>query len=210
MKGITLAAAVAVAALAPSAQAQNLIHVGVSGGVSFPVSKPVDRDGYDVVKSKTGYNVNGILGLSVPLFPLGLRAEVGYNKFDGNEGGLPGANARSQIGVLSGTVNAVLQPTGLLPVKPYLIGGVGGYRVKDDLFITGSGFGTGQLSGTRTSFGLNGGVGVHVALGALSTFLEARYHYVMNKEDCNNVPQDGSCFEHANTTFVPVSFGIMF
>lgn len=212
MKRTILAlAAVAAAALAPSAHAQvsNPIHVGVSGGISFPTSDAADfGDGF-TMKLKSGYNVAGHLGFSVPLFPLGLRADVGYNKFDGKDTDLGGfGNARFDAGVLSGTLNAIIKPASLLPVKPYLIGGVGAYRVKTE----GSGTFLGESGSgdqSTTHFGLNGGAGINFSLGELSTFLEARYHYVMDKRTCGDNSAD-DCFDRKALSFVPVSFGIMF
>lgn len=212
MKRTILAAAVAAALIAPTgAQAQmgSPVKLGISGGVSFPTSDPIDEGGSEgSAESKAGYNVAGHLGFQVPMFPLGLRADLGYNKFDGKEDTDSfGNSGRADISVLAGTLNAIIQPAGILPLKPYLIGGIGAYQVKQDVRISAVDFGDFNFNSSKTSFGLNGGLGVRFGLGGMSTFAEARYHYVMNEQTCS---EDEECFSRKNTTFVPVSFGIMF
>lgn len=218
MKRTILAAAVAVALIAPAsahAQMGSPVKFGISGGVSIPLNDPAEDDGFSL-ESNAGYNVAGHLGFQLPMFPLGLRADLGYNAFGGKErsesDGLTTLRAKADMNVLSGTVNAMFQPAGMMPVKPYFIGGVGAYRVTTT--VKASGNFDGEPFNTKddvskTSFGLNGGLGVRFGLGGMSTFAEARYHYVMNKESCNSDSND-TCFPHKNTTFVPISFGIMF
>lgn len=211
MKRTILAAVVAVAALAPSAQAQvmNPIRFGISGGVSIPTSDPIDFSAYSL-EPKTGYNAAVHLGFQVPLFPVGLRADIGFNSFDGkesNEGdfGLP---RRVDADIVSGTLNAVVQPTGVLVAKPYVIGGVGAYRVKTDVERNSVIGGPSSTSESSTDVGVNGGAGVRFGLAGFSTFLEARYHYVFNKAACGSGEEN--CVSRKPTTFVPISFGIMF
>ena len=207
---LAAAAAVALVAVAPRAHAQvaNPIHVGVSGGITFPTSDAIDDGQGFSTKLKSGYNVAGHLGFQVPMFPLGLRADVGYNKFDGKDLNFDGGNLKFDQGIFSGTLNAIIKPASLLPAKPYVIGGVGMYRVKLDGDATLLGT-SGSGSQSKTSFGLNGGAGINFSLGALSTFVEARYHYVFNDQKCGDTSSD-SCLPRKATTFVPVSFGIMF
>jgi opacity protein-like surface antigen len=218
MKRTILAAAVAVALIAPtSAQAQmaSPVKFGISGGLSIPMSDPAEDEEFSL-ESNAGYNVAGHLGFQLPMFPLGLRADLGYNGFGGKErsesGDFGTVRAKADMNVLSGTVNAMFQPAGMMMVKPYFIGGIGAYRVKTT--VEGSGEFGGETFNekedvSKTSFGLNGGLGVRFGLGGMSTFAEARYHYVMNKESCSN-ESDEVCFPHKTTAFVPISFGIMF
>jgi opacity protein-like surface antigen len=218
MKRTILAAAVAVALIAPtSAQAQmgSPVKFGISGGLSLPMNDPAADDEF-ALESNSGYNVAGHLGFQLPMFPLGLRADLGYNGFGGKErtesSGFATLRAKADMNVLSGTVNTMFQPAGMMPIKPYFIGGIGAYRVKTTVEATGDFDGepfNSKDDVSKTSFGLNGGLGVRFGLGGMSTFAEARYHYVMNKEDCNS-DSDETCFPHKNTAFVPISFGIMF
>ena len=178
MKRLVIAAsAVALSfAAAPTAHAQ--VHVGVSAGASIPTG--------DFGKDfKTGYSVNGLIGFSMPLSPIGFRGEVGYNAWDGKSSlGISGVKASA----LSGAANIVLQVPGMIAAKPYFIGGIGDYRLKAEI----PGFG----STTETKFGYNVGGGINFGLGTLATMLEARYITVNTTG--------------GSTHYVPVTFGIMF
>jgi len=178
MKRLMLGAAVVGLSLvaAPSAHAQ--VGVGISAGASIPTGD-FGKD------TKTGYSVNGLIGFTMPLSPIGFRGEVGYNSWDGKSGTLSeGATASS----LSGTANVVLQVPGMLVAKPYVIAGIGEHRMKVDAGALGS--------DTQNKMGWNVGGGLNFGLGTLSTMLEARYV---------TVNTDGG-----STHYVPVTFGIMF
>ena len=177
---VAFATTLAIPAVA-HAQMASPIKFGISAGLSLPTG-----DDKDVVSS--GYNINGHLGFQPPLLPVGLRVDVLYNKFgEKNNDGV-------DLSILGGTVNGVFN-LGMAPmVSPYLIGGVGLYNQK----LSGGG-----ASESKTSFGLNGGAGLRFSLSGFSTFAEARYHYVNSKGDKNGIAWD-------NTSFVPISFGIMF
>jgi opacity protein-like surface antigen len=179
MKRLILGASVVALSLvaAPAAHAQ--VGVGVSAGLSLPTG--------DFNKEvKSGYSVNGLIGFTMPLSPLGFRGEVGYNSWDGKaDADLDGATVSS----LSGTANLVLQVPGMIVAKPYLIGGVGAHRFKFDIGGNEDGY-------NKTNFGWNVGAGLNFGLGTLSTMLEARYVTI------NADP--------GSRHYVPVTFGIMF
>jgi opacity protein-like surface antigen len=167
--------------VASTAQAQ--VHFGMSAGVSMPTGTFGD-----VVKS--GYNASAMLGWSMPLSPVGFRAELGYNHFDFDGGG-----GDSQI--LDGAANVILTMPSAAMVKPYLTGGLGVYRHKlsfdgdlSDIFGTGS--------ASQTKLGFNGGAGISFGLTGFQTQLEARYVYITAEEGGDPVK------------YVPISFGIMF
>ena len=178
MKRIMLGAAVVGLSLvaAPTARAQA--GFGVSAGLSMPTG--------DFGKAfKSGYSVNGLLGFSMPMSPLGFRAEVGYNSWDGkSDVGLDGVTMSS----LSGTGNVVLQVPGMVVAKPYVIGGLGYHHLKADA--------GGGNNGTDNKMGWNVGGGLGFGLGTLQTMIEARYVTVNTSG--------------ASTHYVPVTFGIMF
>jgi opacity protein-like surface antigen len=71
-------------------------------------------------------------------------------------------------------------------VSPYLIGGVGYYRVSSSA--------TGSVA--SNDFGFDAGAGIKIPLIVFSTFIEARY---------TRVSETGG-----STTFVPVTVGVMF
>lgn len=177
MKRLMLGAAVVGLSLvaAPAAHAQ--VGVGVSAGLSMPTG-----DFGDAFKS--GYSVNGLVGVTMPMSPVGFRGEVGYNSWDGKSGVANGVTASS----LSGTANVVLQVPGMIVAKPYVIGGLGYHRMKIDA--------GGLGNDSQSKLGWNVGGGLNFGLGTLSTMLEARYV---------TVNTDGG-----STHYVPITFGIMF
>ena len=178
MKRLILGASVVALSLvaAPTAHAQ--LGVGVSAGLSLPTG--------DLGKGvKSGYSVNGLIGVTMPLSPLGFRGEIGYNSWSGKaDAGLDGTTTSS----LSGTANIVLQVPGMIVAKPYVIGGVGAHRFKFD-------DGTNSTT-SDTKLGWNVGGGLNFGLGTLSTMLEARY-VTINATG-------------GSVHYVPITFGIMF
>jgi len=180
MKRLMLGAAVVGLSLvaAPAAHAQ--VGVGVSAGLSMPTG--------DFGKTfKSGYSVNGLIGVTMPLSPIGFRGEVGYNSWDGKSDVADGVTASS----LSGTANVVLQVPGMIVAKPYVIGGLGYHRLKLD-----AGNVANLGNDTQSKLGWNVGGGVNFGLGTLATMVEARYVTVNT--------------EGGSTHYVPITFGIMF
>ena len=97
IRHIALAAAAASLSLTlaatAGAQAQSMPHFGVSVGASIPES----TFGESV---NTGYNLNGMFNVTVPLSPLGFRGEVGWNRFDLNS-----ATGNGNVRIASGSAN---------------------------------------------------------------------------------------------------------
>ena len=170
------------------AQAQAMPHFGISAGASIPES----AFGESV---NTGYNVNAMLNVTVPLSPLGFRIEGGWNRFD-----LSNANGNGNVRIANGSANVVLIPAAVMTAKPYLIAGLGAYNVRGSV-DTGGLPGADAFVGvdnSSTRLGFNGGIGFAFGLGSVGTFLEARYVTVNGK--------DGS----SSLSFVPLTFGITF
>ena len=109
-----------------------------------------------------------------------------YNRFGGKDL-LDGVN----LSIWALSANAVLAPA-MSPI--YGIGGVGFYSQG----VSGDGI----ESESETDLGFNIGGGFKLPLTGFTTFVEARYHHVMTKDD--NEP--GS----VNTKFLPIVFGIQF
>jgi len=174
-----LLAVLAVGALlaAPVSSRAQSTSILVSGGLSVPMS-----DLSDV--SNSGYNVNVGVAFGAPIIPFGARFEGGFSSFDAKGGG---ATTR----VASATANAVLN-LGTGGASPYLIGGVGVYnrRFSSDVF---------DASDSQTAAGVNVGGGIRFPLGGISTFLEARYHFMLGSSD-----------QATNLQFIPISFGVQF
>lgn len=169
--------AFAMLAVAGTANAQvstilKPVQIGVALGAAVPLSDLGNR-------FSTGFNVTGTIGINVPLLPVGFRIDAAYNQF----GAKGTSNVNAKIAGVSG--NVVFGMPGVV-ITPYLIGGVGYYRVSSSA--------TGSVA--SNNFGFNAGAGVKIPLIAFSTFIEARY---------NRVSESGG-----STSFVPVTVGVMF
>ena len=153
------------------------LYFQVAAGTSFP--QGTFNDAFE-----RGYNVTGSIGYHPRTSPLGVRFDVGYDKF----------NARSSIlgntsdpTAWSGLGELTLRIPSAWAVAPYLVGGGGVTRF--------SNFGaTAGGSDSMTKGQWNAGGGIGFGLGNVKLFIESRYMRVMTP----NEP----------TTFVPVVLGI--
>lgn len=173
-------AAIAATAAAGTAGAQSSVtatkpvSIGVSGGASLPTG--------DLGNSaNTGWNLNGHLGLAAPAMPISFRGDVGYNNWGAKGGG-------ASLHAWNLTGNAVYDIPQATGVSPYILGGLGAYKM-------------GVSSGSTTindnwRFGFQVGGGVKLPLSGFNTFIEAKYVQVNG---------DGG-----NAQFVPITFGVMF
>ena len=170
--GLLIAAATALAASSVAAQGQGPLRVGMAAGVTAPVSAYAsDKD--------VGYHLALVFDIRVPATPFGFRIDGQFHemKYTGN-------STRDQI--LMATGDAILKvPTGTV-VVPYLIGGVGIYNSRRNLFLTKNG---------STDPGVNVGGGLRFELVDVTTFVEARYHRTSGD---------------SNIRMLPVSVGILF
>lgn len=180
---------------ASDAQAQMKVMVG--GGLAMPSGafSSTEADGYF---AGSGFNALAGVTVGAPMLPLKLRLDGSYNRFGVHEDvGDVAANHQ----VLAGTANAVFALPTPGVVQPYLLAGVGLYNYKlsgDDVAEAS------EISGTN--FGINGGVGVNMQLGALSVFGEARLHNVFVSE----LEADGVAFEAEDIRMMPVTVGLRF
>ena len=160
---------------------RNPISFGVVAGASIPVGDFADF-------AETGWHAGGLLQWDTPAFPIGIRADAVYHRFgEKNEnGGSPS--------LIVGTLNGVwsFPMTQPYAVRPYLIGGAGIYNSRCRP-------GAADGCDSETDFGLNGGGGIKVPLSGFTTVIEARYHIIF---DSNGTV--------SNSTFIPISVGILF
>jgi Outer membrane protein beta-barrel domain len=148
------------------------VQLGVALGGAIPMS--------DFGKSfNTGYNLTGTIGINPAGMPVGFRIDAAYNQF----GAKGTTNVNAKIAGVSG--NVVLSMAGA-QMTPYLIGGVGYYRVSSSA--------TGTVASNH--FGFNAGAGLQIPLSGFVTFIEARY---------NRISENGG-----STSFIPVTVGVMF
>lgn len=193
------AAAVAVAALfsvAPAAQAQmaNPAQFGIIAGASLPIGDLGDA-------AETGYHIGGLVNFRPAVSPLGLRAEVVYHNMSGKT--IRGTDF-PEFSPFIGSLNAMYEfgaTNTMSTVKPYFIGGIGGYNYEVPE-ITGIEGGVVRKASRETKFGLNGGIGTRFALAGFSTFAEARFHNIFVGSEGGNAA--------SSMRFIPLSFGIAF
>jgi len=157
-----------------TANAQK-IGFGASAGLAAPLG--------DFGKAaQSGYDLTGMLTLSVPAAPIGGRAEVSYSAFSG-KGAASGINQT----LTSGTINATISQPGIMGI--YAIAGLGIYKPGCD-----------GCTNVDSRVGFNGGAGYKFGLSGFSAFVEARYHTFSN----------GSNNGGGTTSWIPVVFGITF
>jgi hypothetical protein len=149
------------------------VYFRLGAGAAVP-----NGDFGDVVK--TGFNVTGSVGWHKWNSPIGLRADVGYDRFS-FKSGFTGTNPN----IWSGLGEVTLKIPQVMAVSPYAVAGGGFYRFNDD--------GTGS---STTKGGWNAGGGITFGMGAAKLFLESRYMHV-------NTPGKA-------TTYYPVILGFSF
>ncbi|MEP6689952.1 MAG: outer membrane beta-barrel protein [Gemmatimonadaceae bacterium] len=178
----------------------------VGGGASFPTSdfKGNSTDG----GTNTGWNVLGGVGFNLPSIPVGLRAEVMYQRFGIKGGGDGNAN------ILTGGLNGILQVPVMegSGVSPYVTAGIGWGRTQVsfntttllDSRIPSGARGSLAVAATTASvsesgFMYNAGAGVKFSLASFDAFVEARYMAVASDKN-----------DFVKGTSVPVFFGLTF
>ena len=162
-----------------SAQGSSGLHWGLLGGGTLP-----QGDAEDVFD--TGWHGGGLLVFNIPVIPVGLRIDAAYHKLDPVDSAASPGDAE----ILAATADVTVG-FGLLVLKPYVVGGVGYYRLDFTDESLPSAF-----SGTDNETGWNAGAGVSFRIRKVDVFVEARYH---------SVSTEGESFK-----FVPVSIGLAF
>lgn len=180
-----IVAAVLIAGLSFSAVARAQMAYGASAGLNSP------RGDFGLLVN-TGYHITGLAEYSVPLMPFGFRGEASWSElgYKSSIGGPPGAHTR----IVSAIANGMISPPAMGGL--YVIGGFGIYRMTAECST---------CTTIATKGGLNGGLGYRLGLGGISTFIEARYHYIAGPSD----PTNGGV-KTSNTQFIPVSVGVRF
>jgi hypothetical protein len=149
---------------------------GIFGGVTFPRG-----DFRDVVG--TGWHAGALAKIRL-YGPLDARLDGAYSKFGKKhiEGTIAALDTDASATI--GTLNALLNlgpDSAAYPgdntVSPYLLGGVGKYRLDFKAVCTGD-CAEPVDPGIRTHWGFNIGGGGTVPVAGIRTFLEARYHRI--------------------------------
>jgi hypothetical protein len=147
-------AMVGLALCASMGAASAQLSTGIGAGPAFPAS---GLDGYG-----NGFQVQGMLSLSLPLLPIGVRGDLLFQSLPG-EGALAARNYRKLGGVVNATLDVL--PIPLFPVRPYLLGGVGLFN-------------HGPSGAESTDPGLLAGAGVRVGLPGIRVLAEGRMQSV--------------------------------
>jgi len=176
----------AIAAPASAQLVSSPARFGIVGGGTFPVGNLSDA-------ASSGWHAGALVDLGLPLVPLGFRVEGAWHQLGSKSFLVPdgegGATTESEKArVIAVTLNATYAFGPQPVIKPYIIGGVGGYNVKFEP-SNGSSF-------SETRFGINLGAGLRVQLTGFSTFAEIRWHDVFTT---------GSSVQ-----MLPVSVGVTF
>lgn len=151
--GLALSAAVAAPASAQATEDLRTMRFGVQAGLSMPMG-----DFGDLANS--GYTVGGLLDWRGANMPFGMRFNVDYGSWAGDEDVLD-----LDYNMFSGTAAAMFTVPTTGGISPYVLGGLGLYS-----------FGCSEDCDRETEFGFNLGGGLNFNLGTLDTFAEARYH----------------------------------
>ena len=174
--------------IAATAQAQGT--AGTAGrpfklGGSLGASVPTGDFG-DV--SSLGFHLGGLIEYKPASLPLSLRGELTYHRNGLNDDAFGDIDGNfSQIDFVGNAL--VPLGTAASTARPYVIGGLGLYRLNLD--VDGA-----DDSDAETKLGLNFGAGLTFNLSGFETFVETRFHSVF---------ADGS-----NMNFIPLSFGFKF
>jgi hypothetical protein len=136
----------------------------------------------------TGFHLTGGAAFAVPALPVGLRVEGMYQRVP------EGDDDHEYVG---GLLSGELGIPGMLPIQPYLVGGVGLFWHRE--------LHDGHSHDAHTDLGLNIGVGTRFGVAGLNAFVEARVHRLLGGDD------DGHGYdEHSGDTFIPVTIGVRF
>jgi opacity protein-like surface antigen len=186
-----LVAAIALSTAA-GAQSPRKVQVGLGGGATVPIGVFAD----DV---KSGFHGGAYLQYEPDGNIWGVRAEAQYHRasytdeFLADVGATPDDDLNN--GVLYAGASAILIGRRRdRSVTPYLVGGLGLYR------LTVSRSGTVTTSASENGFGFNGGAGVRFG-GAMGLFAEIRFHSF-------TITPEGA--ESSSYQMIPVSLGVRF
>ncbi len=185
MKGLLkgVAAFGLIAALgASSAHAQNLMTVGVGGGITIPTGTTSDA-------LKTGWNAEGVFQYKPATSPVGLQIDGAYSQLKANATGTAAGLDKEKVWWGTGNVVFWFPTSKETKVRPYVLGGGGIYNLKDTP-ITGT-------SASITKFGINAGAGFDFDIqNNVAFFVEGRFHNVF--------------ISGGNAHYIPVTAGFRF
>lgn len=196
---LSLLAITLIAAFAETAEAQGGFGrptAGIFGGVTLPSGDFNDEVG-------TGWHAGGLVKMRA-FKALDIRLDGTFNKFAEKEIVASIATVETYASLVHVNLDALVNlgpDSAAYPgdntIAPYILAGVGGYRLDYDAKCTGS---CEEFDApTRNHFGLNIGGGATVPLAGIRTFVEARYHRMMR-----------DVAEGNSRSFIVISAGVKF
>jgi len=178
------------------------ISFAFGGGASVPIGTYKDA-------LKAGWNGQGSVIFNFPGFPIALRTDLNYNKFNlkenlpftpgGTGGGTVTTTEDMTQQILGGLANITI-PFPMGPISPYVTAGIAGFNVKTK-FAGGAG---GAEDQSDTEFAINGGAGLSMKLFGASAFVEAKLNNIYTEEKFINSQ------ELKALQFIPITFGFVF
>jgi opacity protein-like surface antigen len=146
------------------------------------------------------WQAGGLLAFRLPKLPVGFRIDAGYGTNGANDSlkaalaGNLGAGTKATTRLLGGNLDLTASVSSKSRVKPYVLGGVGLYRVT--ISVETGDAKTDDTSGNQ--FAWNAGGGIRFRLKRVALFVEARY---IDVTAVSGFPR---------TTFLPITAGIWF
>ena len=191
------------AALVPG-RGDAQVGFGVIGGGTFPAQSLADV-------AASGWHAGGFISFGRGDAAFKFRLEGTYHDFGSEDlTSTNGFQLASRTSAFAGTANLRFGILEKSSIRPYAIGGIGGYYFDNSPECKSA---CGNLSLNDESlwkFGVNGGFGVNFGKG-FSFFLEARYHAVFGaSSDAECLVSSEQCSDRGTAQFIPISLGFTF
>ena len=205
MRNVVLRVSIVVmAAGLVSGRAGAQVGFGVLGGGTIPSGSLSDV-------AASGWNAGGFISFGRGDAAFKVRVEGLYHDFGSEDlTSTNGFQLASRTSAFAGTANLRFGILEKSSIRPYAIGGIGGYYFDNSPECKSA---CGNLSLNDESlwkFGVNGGFGVNFGKG-FSFFLEARYHAVFGaSSDAECLVSSEQCSDRGTAQFIPISLGFTF
>jgi hypothetical protein len=170
----------------------GLLRFGFAGGVIVP------RTGATLRTFRTGVTGQGFLLLQLPGGLPAIRLNADYAKMDLDQAVSGGTGNRTILDAIAGLKINLLPG----PIRPYIVGGVGAFNVKDVLSATSSTSSGLPTTNSLVNMGIDGGAGISIKLWRIDAVIETRLQNVWTKQ--------GGLIDTKSIQSFPVSFGILF
>lgn len=201
--------------MSPRRTEQGGVALGVFGGGTIPVGDTRDR-------APTGWNVGAYVDLGRHVGPFGVRLEGAYHGFGDSDvlttagTGTTFSFANKYSIAHAGAALVFGIPATWTTVRPYVVGGVGAYWLRNAPQCVAGGAQSCPPGDARLSvaedwrLGLNGGGGIEFGIGNASAFVEARYHHALRGLPSASCLREGTCTDRSPAQLVPINAGLIF